>query len=387
MSGRVMFYAQHLLGVGHIKRASIIARAMVAHGLDVWVVLGGPHVQGISFDGCARVLLPPIQAADAAFSRLVDEGGAPVNDALREARVTRLLRELAVVQPDVLLIEQFPFGRRAFRFELMPLLTAARIQRKRPRCVSSVRDVLVHKASAERRREMVALARTWFERVLVHGDANLIPLKASLPEAEDLGSLIRYTGYVIEPAAAATDDASETGRGEVIVSAGGGAVGESLILAALAARPITRVATHPWRLICGPNMPQTSFTRLAWDPPAGVIVERWRPDLPLLLRNSVLSISQAGYNTVMDVIQARVRAVVVPFAEGNQSEQAFRARVFASHGLLTMVDPTMLSPQNVARAVDEALDVEPAAVAIDMAGAAATAREIAALCGDAQKQD
>jgi predicted glycosyltransferase len=134
-------------------------------------------------------------------------------------------------------------------------------------------------------------------------------------------------------------------------------------------------------------MPQTSFTRLAWDPPAGVIVERWRPDLPLLLRNSVLSISQAGYNTVMDVIQARVRAVVVPFAEGNQSEQAFRARVFASHGLLTMVDPTMLSPQNVARAVDEALDVEPAAVAIDMAGAAATAREIAALCGDAQKQD
>jgi predicted glycosyltransferase len=387
MSGRVMFYAQHLLGVGHIKRASIIARAMVAHGLDVWVVLGGPHVQGISFDGCARVLLPPIQAADAAFSRLVDEGGAPVNDALREARVTRLLRELAVVQPDVLLIEQFPFGRRAFRFELMPLLTAARIQRKRPRCVSSVRDVLVHKASAERRREMVALARTWFERVLVHGDANLIPLKASLPEAEDLGSLIRYTGYVIEPAAAATDDASETGRGEVIVSAGGGAVGESLILAALAARPLTRVATHPWRLICGPNMPQTSFTRLAWDPPAGVIVERWRPDLPLLLRNSVLSISQAGYNTVMDVIQARVRAVVVPFAEGNQSEQAFRARVFASHGLLTMVDPTMLSPQNVARAVDEALDVEPAAVAIDMAGAAATAREIAALCGDAQKQD
>jgi predicted glycosyltransferase len=387
MSGRVMFYAQHLLGVGHIKRASIIARAMVAHGLDVWVVLGGPHVQGIRFDGCARILLPPIHAGDAAFSRLVDEGGAPINDDLREARVTRLLRELAGVQPDVLLIEQFPFGRRAFRFELMPLLTAARIQRKQPRCVSSVRDVLVHKASAERRREMVALARTWFDRVLVHGDPNLIPLQASLPEAEELAPLIRYTGYVVEPTAAAADGAGDMGAGEIIVSAGGGAVGESLIQAALEARPLTRVATRPWRLICGPNMPQTSFTRLAWDPPAGVVVERWRADLPMLLRNCVLSISQAGYNTVMDLIQAGARALVVPFAEGNQTEQAFRARVFASHGLLAMLDPATLTPENLARAVDAAVDVQPAAVAIDLSGATATAREVAALCQNAQGRE
>lgn len=375
-----MFYAQHLLGVGHIKRASVIARAMAAHGLDVWVVLGGPHVEGIRFDGCARVLLPPIQAADAGFSRLVDEGGAPVNDALREARVTRLLRELAAVQPDVLLIEQFPFGRRAFRFELMPLLTAARIQRKRPRCISSVRDVLVHKASATRRQEMVTLARTWFHRVLVHGDPELIPIQASLPEAEDIAPLIRYTGYVIEPALAAIGDAEETGQGEIIVSAGGGAVGASLIETALAARPLTCVATQPWRLICGPNMPQSVFTRLAWESPPGVIVERWRRDLPLLLRNCVLSISQAGYNTVMDVIQARARAVVVPFAEGNQTEQEFRARVFANRGLLTLVDPAALSPETLAQAVNHALDVEPASVVINVSGAEATAREVAAFC-------
>ncbi len=387
MSGRVMFYAQHLLGVGHIKRASVIARAMAQHGLDVWVVLGGPHVDGIRFDGCARILLPPIQAADAAFSELVDEGGAPVNDTLREARVTRLLRELAVVQPDVLLIEQFPFGRRAFRFELMPLLTAARIQRKRPRCVASVRDVLVHKANATRRREMVQLARTWFDRVLVHGDSGLIALQESLPEAEEIATLIRYTGYVIEPAAAAINDTEKTGTGEagsgeIIVSAGGGAVGAPLIETALAARPLTRVATRPWRLICGPNMPQARFTQLAWDAPPGVIVERWRADLPTLLRNCVLSISQAGYNTVMDLIQARARAVVVPFAEGNQTEQNFRARVFASHGLFKVVDPASLSPETVARAVDGALDAEPAAVAINVSGAEATAREIVALCRD-----
>jgi predicted glycosyltransferase len=387
MSGRVMFYVQHLLGVGHIKRASLIARAMVAHGLEVWVVLGGPQVDGISFDGCARVPLPPIRAADAVFSTLVDEGGAPINDALREARVTRLLRELAVVQPDVLLIEQFPFGRRAFRFELMPLLAAARVQHRLPRIVSSVRDVLVYKANAERRREMVAIAQGWFDRVLVHGDPNLIPLQASLPEADALAPLIRYTGYVVDPANGASKAWTESGRGEIVVSAGGGAVGERLIRTALAARPLTRVGIQPWHLICGPNMPQEVYTRLAWDPPPGVIIERWRPDLPTLLRNCILSVSQAGYNTIMDVVQARARAVIVPFAEGNQTEQQLRARVFASHRLLTVVDPATLAPETMARAVDETLDLEPGPLAIDMSGAEATAREVAALCNHARGRD
>jgi predicted glycosyltransferase len=279
-----------------------------------------------------------------------------------------------------LLIEQFPFGRRAFRFELMPLLAAARVQHRLPRIVSSVRDVLVYKASAERRREMVALAQIWFDRVLVHGDPNLIPLEASLPEADALAPLIRYTGYIVDPTDGAADARTDSGRGEIIVSAGGGAVGEPLIRAVLAARPLTRVATRPWRLICGPNMPQKSFTQLAWEPPPSVIVERWRPDLPTLLRNCILSISQAGYNTVMDVVQARARAVIVPFSEGNQTEQALRARVFASHGLLTIVDPATLAPEAIARAVDEALDAEPARIAIDLSGAEATAREVAALC-------
>jgi predicted glycosyltransferase len=111
-----------------------------------------------------------------------------------------------------------------------------------------------------------------------------------------------------------------------------------------------------------------------------VIVERWRPDLPMLLRNCILSISQAGYNTIMDVVQARARAVIVPFAEGDQTEQELRARVFASRRLLTVVDPVTLAPETLARAVDETLDLEPAMCAIDVSGAEATAREVAALC-------
>jgi predicted glycosyltransferase len=39
-------------------------------------------------------------------------------------------------------IELFPFGRRQMRFELLPLLEAARARSPRPWIISSVRDVL-----------------------------------------------------------------------------------------------------------------------------------------------------------------------------------------------------------------------------------------------------
>ena len=37
----VFFYVQHLLGIGHIARASRIANALQANGFDVVLVTGG----------------------------------------------------------------------------------------------------------------------------------------------------------------------------------------------------------------------------------------------------------------------------------------------------------------------------------------------------------
>ncbi len=80
-----MFYVQHLLGIGHLKRASILAEAMSKVGLSVSVVLGGPPVEGIDFAGCTSIALPPVRAADADFSTLVDEADRPIDDAWRES--------------------------------------------------------------------------------------------------------------------------------------------------------------------------------------------------------------------------------------------------------------------------------------------------------------
>ena len=38
---RVFFYVQHLLGIGHLRRAAVLARALVAGGFDVLLVSTG----------------------------------------------------------------------------------------------------------------------------------------------------------------------------------------------------------------------------------------------------------------------------------------------------------------------------------------------------------
>jgi predicted glycosyltransferase len=254
--------------------------------------------------------LPPATIADEDFSTLLDELGRPVDDAWKARRRDALLEPVPSHRPGVVLLELFPFGRRQFRFELLPLLDLIHSRDSRPRVVCSVRDILVAKPDAKREAEVVATIRRYFDAVLVHGDPALIGLQATFPAADRIADLIRYSGYVGLPAPAVPFSAT---KDEVIVSAGGGAVGEALLFAALAARPLSPLRGHLWRLLTGPNLPAATFDRLARKAGQRTVIERFRPDFPALLHGAALSISQAGYNTTMDILQAPVPAVVIPY--------------------------------------------------------------------------
>jgi predicted glycosyltransferase len=107
-----------------------------------------------------------------------------------------------------------------------------------------------------------------------------------------------------------------------------------------------------------------------------VVIERFRADFQTLLRNCRLSVSQAGYNTVMELLAAGTRAVVVPFAEGGETEQPARAKLLAARGLLTVVDPEGLTPEGLAAGIDAADRGARPAKSLDLSGADGTARAI-----------
>jgi predicted glycosyltransferase len=111
----------------------------------------------------------------------------------------------------------------------------------------------------------------------------------------------------------------------------------------------------------GHNLPQERFVRLQGMADANTVVERARPDFTTLLANAELSISQGGYNTVMETIKFGHRAVVVPYAGGLETEQTLRAALLAERGLIHIVDETNLSAETLRQAIARAL----AAPAID----------------------
>lgn len=373
MTGSVLLYVQYLLGIGHLQRSLRIAEALARNGVSVTLVGGGAPVSGLPTDPAIRFLqLEPIRARDARFE-LIDSGGNPVDDAQRQRRRTALLAAFAEARPDAVILEGFPFARRAFRFELDPLIAAARERRPRPHLICSVRDILVMRDDPARHRETVARVRGAFDAVLVHGDPHFIPFEASFPAALQIADRLVYTGYV---GASAEPPGTSESAGEVIVSAGGGPAGRALLAAALAARKQGCLAGLAWRILAGASLPQDEFAALSRDAPAGVTVERFRHDFRALLRGCRVSVSQAGYNTVLDLLAARARAVLVPFAAERETEQLLRAERLAALGAAEMVREDELSAANLARAIERAAAREPAAIAIDTGGATRSARLI-----------
>jgi predicted glycosyltransferase len=350
---KVLFYVQHLLGIGHLKRAATLSRAMEAAGLAVTIVSGGKSVPGVNIGSAQLIQLPPMRSKDEHFSVMLDDNDQPVDDGLRSARRDMLLNTVAKLKPSLVLTELFPFGRRHLRGEIIPMIEAALNLSPRPKIICSVRDILVEPSKKERGPEMVEMVQRYYDHVLVHGDPDLVPFDETFPLASRIADRLSYTGYIVDPPPH-QKVSNGIGTDEVIVSAGGGALSEPLFSAAIDARSQTVFAKNIWRLLAGPSLPPDAYDRLQSKITDGVILERARPDFTSMLANCALSVSQGGYNTVMDILATQTRAVIAPYAGGKETEQTLRARLLSADNLFQVVWEQDLSTENLAGAINTA---------------------------------
>lgn len=354
---KILIHVQHLLGTGHTRRMAAIAKAMAARGHETILASGGMPLR-LDLGAARLVQLPACRAADSSFKTLLDQRGNAIDEAWRAARA-RATRDLAdSFAPDLLLIELYPLGRSGLRFELEPLVARAKTIPK----LVSIRDVPQRPAESKVAKRIAALAD--FEAVLVHGAADFLPATRVFPELESLGERLIHTGYVAVESPPPRDP--ESGRDEILVSVGGGAAGKALLGAALALAARRAGPHERWRVLAGESgaLPQA--------PSPFVTVEANRPDFPAILTRARASISQAGYNTCVDLLRARVPAVLVPFAEGNEREQTIRAEAFVRAGLARGVTEAALSPETLGAALDAAKP--PPALGLSCEGAAQSAR-------------
>lgn len=364
----VLFYVQHLRGIGHVFRATRVARELARAGADVHLVWGGTRLPSIDLSGLKTTWLEPVKVADDSYSELVDPDGNPVGEALRQRRTETLLALFQSIRADILITEAFPFGRRQMRFELVPLMRAARAASWRPLTVASIRDIMQENRAARRVRESLDAVRDWFDLVVVHGDPRLVPIEATLQGAEEIRDKIRYTGLVTPSPVDLSVPASIEAR--VVVSAGGGAFGRKLTDAALAAMPLVPALPDDWLVVAGPERDEREFGQLARAAPPGMKVVRFVPDLARCFAAAEVCVTMAGYNTVGDLMRARARSVLVPHTGGRETEQLRRAQALCERGLARMIVDTGLTAENLASEIAHAAKGPRLDAPFDLEGAA-----------------
>lgn len=373
---RVLFYCQHSLGLGHLARSLALVDELV-RSCDVVLLNGGRFPEGtIVPGGCTVVNLPPL-GHDGGYD-LVSHDPAFTVEMACEARAASVVNVLGDFEPELMIIELYPFGRKKFEFELGPLLAANAARGSgRARVLCSVRDILVNQRRDQARHDDRASvkANEFLDAIVVHSDPTFARLEESFHPSIPLRVPVHYSGFVAPPAI--HDTLRSVHHDRVIVSAGGGSVGAPLFDAAIGAAPRVHEATGLRTfIVAGPFLPQVD-----WEKVQRAVVEvgsidaaRQVPDLCAAIRESRVSVSQCGYNTTMDLLRARTPAVVVPYSEGKEDEQRRRAERLDRMGVLSMVPADVLSAQAVAAAVIAAAGSVPGAVTLDLDGRARTAR-------------
>lgn len=375
MKRKALFYCQSLLGTGHFIRSREIVRAM--QGFEICFVYGGEHGPGFNMPPDVQIISLPAVKSDESFQHLYTvEEGRDLAEVMRE-RKARLLATFDQYQPDLLVIELFPFGRKKFSDELLTLLSHARSSRKDLKIVCSLRDILVQKPNpVTHETEVRERLRRYFDLVLIHSDPEWQRLDDTFASVGEIACPIEYTGYVVREIPRKETISAEQAP-MILVSIGGGRVGHELIESAVAA---TEHLQRDFRMhiIGGPLFPAEAMKRLQQRTAAcdRISVEGYTTKFPALLAEARLSISLAGYNTCLEILASGTRALLYPFRESGNDEQERRARKFAEAGLVHFLDPGDLDPLRMAAQIERHLthSFAPPKRTIDMNGAERTAR-------------
>lgn len=348
-SERILLYSHDSYGLGHLRRTLTLAAALADARRDasVLVVSGSPCATQFPLPrGVEIIKLPSItkdEHGDYAPRSL--PGGLEL---VRRLRRNLIVEVFETFRPDLLIADHQPIG---LDGELTDVLRLTRSSGTRT--LLGLRDIIDDPASVAAQwshpdiRE--ALAHL-YDRVCVYGEPRVFDQRVEYPIPPELAPRVEYTGYVVRNGASRHVRSGPIVRPHVLVTTGGGEDGEGHVVTYLES---LRLGPVPWdtTLVLGPLMHPVHarhVKRLARTL-RNVRVHAFHADMPRLLAECDAVVAMAGYNTVAEILQARVNAVLLPRVFPRR-EQLIRAQRLEALGLVT----TLIEPK--ARALRAAVE-------------------------------
>jgi predicted glycosyltransferase len=381
-SCRVCVYSQDSLGLGHLRRNILIGEALLAGRKDANVLLFADSPVAPFFklpDRMDHVKLPCIRKVSAGCweaTRLrMDE------QELIRLRANLLTNVLVNFRPDLLLVDHMPGGAQG---ELLPAVKALKQACPDCRMVLGLRDILDAPEVTQRVWESdgaYEALRRYYDRILIYGSKEMFTTCSIYRLPVPLNGT-HYCGYVVkrDPVRRASDFRQTVRlprRRYVFVSAGGGGDGQLLMQTYVRAMRILGArADFATLMAVGVNAPP-DFERTLATEARGLPIRilPYVDDSPSCIAAADLVVCMAGYNTLSEVLYLKKKALVVPRG-GPSAEQRTRARLFAQHQLVDVLDPTDLSPEELAKRLLKDLernDYPPQSGNLPMDGAAQAA--------------
>ena len=368
-SPRMLIYSQDGLGLGHLRRTTLLAAEYMAARPDASVITISDSPIGQFFSaapGHDFVKLPSI--------RKVSPGNwNPVRLSLKFSDVLAMRAEIIkttalTFEPDVLLVDHMPHGAMG---ELVPTLEA--LETLPVRTVLGLRDILDSPETVRRRWHLEGafeVLRRHFDDVFVYGSKDVFDVAAQYAWEPELSRRLSYCGYVASPAPThSVEPIREQYLGEnkdaelIVAMAGGGADAYPLFGTLLDAVPaLTAERNAEVVIVTGPFLApelQEDLRIRAQGLPVHLV-----PSVQDSLGHMAaadLVVAMGGYNTTAEILSVGTRALLVPRA-GPSAEQTMRVSRFAERGWLRWLAPELLAPQSLANSMIEALSSAPESV-------------------------
>jgi predicted glycosyltransferase len=349
---RLLIYSHDSFGLGHLRRCRAIAHHLVEtfRPLSVLILSGSPIIGSFDFKSRVDFVRVPgvIKLRNGEYTSL--QLHIDIEQTL-EMRSSIIRHTAEIFDPHLFLVDKEPLG---LRGEVRD--TLAMLKERGTRLVLGLRDVMDEPATLLdewRRKNVFPALHELYDEIWVYGLPQIFNPLIELPGMLPLTHKVTFTGYLRRSLPCVPPNAGEhelPGEPYILVTAGGGGDGETLIDWVLRAYEADPTIPYPALMVFGPFMHLER--RLEFQERAArlgkVYAITFESRFERLLERAIGVVAMGGYNTFCEILSFGTPALLVPRTVPRQ-EQALRAERAAQLGLVhVLADDGVRAPQAMA---------------------------------------
>lgn len=336
---RILMYSHDTFGLGHLRRCRTIAHALVERfkGLTV-LIISGSQIAG-AFGFKARVDFVKIPSV----IKLYNGNYTSINEhidihdtlAMREALVLETAR---LFDPDIFIVDKEPLG-------LSNEIEATLISLQLTGCktVLGLRDVMDSPESLKKdwgKRQIVDKIAALYDDVWIYGPFDFWNPLQGIDIPDHVRTKIHYLGFLERDIPSRMPlNRQDMPDKYILVTAGGGGDGMSIMSWVLAAREYDKTLTYPLVLVLGPFMDglEKDALRERANELENVTIIDFDSELEIIMEEATAVIGMCGYNTFCEIVSFDKPAIYVPRTRPRE-EQLIRASRADVLGIAQLLD-------------------------------------------------